>query len=287
MLPQCCAAPVASSNWCSVLSNGIAITLLRFLVIAMSIDGGELVSKVGHLSEQQRVLIGEMVRALQQPVEKTISDTTDILSDAFEENFCNRLLLNHAISTDVLNKKTFEYAFQGASIAAGRNATLTASSVEAGADITVDGIKYSLKTEAAKSIRRDLLHISKLMEARWIRDCQTGEDYCRYVNERLLQHFKHYQRVLCLRVFRLTHAVEYEIIEIPLSVFMAVEQLLPSNFSARRTSGSSNAVVSINGKPFFTLSLDGSVEKITVRNLRREACIFHGSWKIPTQIEAE
>ncbi len=82
-------------------------------------------------------------------------------------------------------------------MAAGRQAVIETSSVNPGHDITVDGVRISLKTEAETKISRRSVKISKFMEARWIRDCKTGEEF-QLGSRRVLAHMKNYERVFVL-----------------------------------------------------------------------------------------
>lgn len=50
----------------------------------------------------------------------------------------------------------------------GKIGVITARDTFSGVDVTVDGVRFSLKTEASKAIRADQITISKFTEARWI-----------------------------------------------------------------------------------------------------------------------
>lgn len=170
-------------------------------------------------------LVVEMVRALQRPVKAVVESNSDIVSQEFANDFSGRLVLFHAMHDAALTKKTFEYFFYGASKAAGRSAHLNSNSVHPGEDVTVDGIHFSLKTEGSKSIRADVIHISKLMEARWIRECRSGDDFCRLSHARILGHIAHYDRIISLRSFESQRHFDYELIEVPCDVLMRIKSL--------------------------------------------------------------
>jgi type II restriction enzyme len=169
------------------------------------------------------------------------------------------------------------------SIAAGRTAKIVSSQTNPGADVIVDSEAFSLKTEAAKSIKEDSLTISKLMEARWIRDCNTQKDFSEQVTSKVLGHLREYQRILCLRSFeRSEKQVEYELVEIPVELLELVGQLSPADFSEKTRGGGSSAWVKRGGSRAFRIALDGSVEKVSVSGLNKSLCIVHGTWLIPT-----
>jgi hypothetical protein len=234
-----------------------------------------------NLTPQRQALLLELAEALTRTIDVTIDRGTDILTPAFVEDFTGRVLAYHAMHEEKMTKKTFEYVFCGASRAAGRAAEITGSAVNAGADVTVDGSKFSLKTEAAQGISAEAITISKLMEARWIRECRTGADFAREVSSHVGGHLEHYERMLTLRAFDLADGtVEYNLVEIPLAVLRQVKALRASDFSERTKNGGSSAKVTVNGRPAFTLRLDGSVEKITVSGLRVDVCRRHGTWRV-------
>lgn len=241
----------------------------------------ELVSVISKLSPERVSLLIEMGHALTRSVVAEVSPDSDIVVSAFERDFSGRLLLFHAMHDAALTKKTFEYFFCGSSRAAGRHVLQTENSVHPGEDAVVDGQKFSLKTEGGRSITRMAIHISKLMEARWIRECYSAEDFCSFSKEKICAHLSHYERIISLRSFVTESKVRYELVEIPKDVLWGISRLSPSDFSAKTENGSSKAIVrGCDGTYLFVLSLDGSVEKITVRNLLMQFCKIHASWEV-------
>ena len=240
---------------------------------------------MGGLPEEKINLLVEMGRALCRRVSVRIDPGSDIVTASFERDFSGRLLLFHAMHDAALTKKTFEYFFCGASRAAGRTAVQTQNSVHAGEDAVIDGQKFSLKTEGGKTIRRTFAHISKLMEARWIRECASESDFCECAHRRIVAHLMHYERILSLRSFQTGRTWEYELVEIPRKVLLRISTLNPGDFSARITNGSSRATVrGEQGEPLFVLSMDGSVEKVTVRNLDVRSCVVHARWQVVLEV---
>ncbi len=234
------------------------------------------------LSAARRSLVLEMIDALSRDVRADINPSSDICTPDFALNFQDRLALYHAMNDEPLKKKTFEYAFAGASRAAGRTAIIDNNPVNPGTDVVVDGVSFSLKTEASQGIDRSAITISKLMEARWIRECHTGRDFVRGTRDRICGHLSQYQRIITLRAFSINEpnrAIEYHMIEIPLSLLLKIRDLKAQDFSSRTANGSSRAdVFDPQGHKLFSLRLDGSVEKITISNLNVSNCVRHGSW---------
>ncbi len=241
----------------------------------------EIASLVNKLSPERTRLLIEMGHALTRSVVADVSAESDIVVRAFEHDFSGRLLLFHAMHDAALTKKTFEYFFCGSSRAAGRQAYQTSNSVYSGEDVVVDGQKFSLKTESGQSISRTSIHVSKLMEARWIRECETQDDFCTHAKTRVKAHLAHYERIVSLRSFLADSIVKYEFVEIPKEILLGISRLCPNDFSKKTANGSSRATVrGSDGSVWFVLSLDGSVEKITVRSLPLRLCKIHATWEV-------
>ena len=237
---------------------------------------------IAQLNSGQIDLLMEMARYMTVRVDESVSETSDILTPKFRANFSNRLLLHHATHVEKLTKKSFEYAMCAAFQSDGHNAEIVADSTNPGPDLIVDSVKYSLKTEAASSIHAQRITISKLMEARWIRDCRTREDFSQYTKERVVTHLQKYDRVLMLRAFSVSGGVRYDLIEIPIDLLLSIRQLSPNHFRERTNGGGSGADVMKGDVRLFSIRYDGSVEKVTINNLATSFCILHGSWIIPS-----
>lgn len=234
------------------------------------------------LSKSQAALIRRVAGFLRAKIEETISTDSDLVEPDFADDFRNRLVLYHALNDDPLKKKAFEFAFAAASRAAGHSASVTTSSTLAGRDVEVDGVAFSCKTEAAQSIKRKAITISKLMEARWIRACADAADFRRHVQDRIVGHLDEYERIIVLRAFQLPdQRYEYHLVEIPRDLLLRVATLEDRDFSRRTSNGSSSADVRVDGRRAFRLRLDGSVEKVTISDLDVSLCRPHATWKLP------
>lgn len=154
---------------------------------------------VSNLKPTQIALLLEMARAMTVDIEEYVNESSDIVSPQFATNFSNRLLIHHATHAEKFGKKAFEYAFANASIATGKSAQIVSSLTNPGTDVVVDEVNFSLKTEASARINRKKITISKLMEARWIRECNSREDFASGVATRVTRHLQQYQRIFMLR----------------------------------------------------------------------------------------
>ena len=245
-----------------------------------------LLAKIRAIDDEACLVIESLVDALALVIENHIAEDTDIVTARFSKNFKTRLQIHHATTREKFKKKSFEYAFQEACKAAGWHADMTLSGTFAGNDVTVKGVRYSLKTEASAKIMNNVITISKFAEAAWIRDCRTSQDFRDKCVARVETHIGHYDRILILRAFSVNNdqAVRYDLLEIPRSLFEAISNLSPEDFGPRTTKGGSSAKVTIDGKHVYSIRLDGSVEKITISSLKTSFCKQHASWTVPILI---
>lgn len=248
--------------------------------MAEASDFGEIFKK---LTSGQRDLLLDMAEYMSKKIQEYTNSESDILTPDFTANFSNRLLIHHATNEEKFKKKSFEFAFSAASKSAGRSARIVADPTNPGADVIVDGVNFSLKTEAASSIRADKITISKLMEARWIRDCKSKKDFARFTKERIVTHLEQYQRIICLRAFDVPdECIKYDLVEIPRDLLLQIRNLKGKDFRAKTEGGGSGADVYVAGEKAFYIRMDGSVEKVTISGLLTKLCTLHGSWTVPT-----
>ncbi len=223
-----------------------------------------------------------MALALQAKFDSSSNPDSDFATPLFSEYFASRLLIQHAVVEEKLNKKSFEYIFRDALRHDGKTAEITVSNVHPGADILVDEVRFSLKTEASKNIRQKKITISKFMEARWIRTQDTS-GLARLASDKLHQHLAGYDRIVMLRAFNLEkNKVKYDLVEIPHDLLSLASRLELGDIKLS-PSGSGGGSVTIwqNGREAFTLRFDGSVEKVTITNLLVDLCTVHATWCIP------
>lgn len=204
----------------------------------------------------------------------------DFLDDDAFEYFSTRLAAHHASSGVALKKENFEHILEHSFKRSGHDASLTGSMVNRGADLEVDGYAYSLKTEAAAGLNPKKITISKLMEARWIRDLDSHADAPEQVRRRVLSHLQEYERIFMLRSYGDEQRVRYDLREIPKDVLALVEHLEPDDFGRLTKAGGTGANVMMNGRKAFRLVLDGSVEKVTISGLDVELCPLHAWWEL-------
>ena len=92
-----------------------------------------------------------------------------------------------------------------------------------GADLFLNNIKISLKTEAARDIKKKHIHISKFMElgkGEW----KDKEEDLKGLRKQFLCHLNLYDRILTLRCIKKPPpSWHYELVEIPIALLKEVE----------------------------------------------------------------
>ncbi|WAT19252.1 hypothetical protein OZN62_06720 [Aurantiacibacter sp. MUD11] len=239
----------------------------------------ELIEAIGRLNPMQVEVLQGIVDKFTEEIEREHLRTDFLDAQAFEY-FSTRLAAHHASSGVALKKENFEHILEHSFKMSGHSAQRTENMTHRGADLEVDGRYYSLKTEAAKGLNPKSITISKLMEARWIRDLGSHHNAPKQVQERVLSHLREYERIFMLRSYGDEQSIRYDLVEIPKKVLAMVQSLKSTDFKPLSGSGGTSAKVMVNGRKAFTLRLDGSVEKVTIAGLDVRLCSFHAWWRL-------
>ena len=280
----------------------------------------QLINLVEGLSPVQQRLVLRFIQAIRQEPAAFRNPASElVMVDEFFAVMTRELVFHHGLHVTPLTKKAFEYTFAAACKAAGWEAIVGSSATNPGADVVVEDVGFSLKTEGAQSIRFDHIHISKFRESAGTKGFTTTAQFAEYTRSTLMQHLQEYDRILMLRSFSLDRLatwrstpslpldnspesqsrqlldaaavsgdnVVYMLVEIPLDVLKLMGNLRTNDFSSITGSGSTSAPVTDDGQVAFTLSYDGSDNKVTIRNLRLDACEIHAAWSIPVKRDAD
>ncbi len=259
----------------------------------------ELAAKLAalHFTQAKVQMLSDIADALVKPVVVQSQSQDPIFGNArFHDYFSNVLLVHHATNDDKFKKKAFEFAFRGACLGLGYDARITANPMNPGADVTVGTRRFSLKTEAGKNISRQNMTISKLMEARWIRNIVNDPARGTEGARKVVHHLNQYDRIIVLRAFdvRTGHmrtAARYELWEIPKELLLLVGGLRENEFSIPTPNNSFAAPVTIVDSATglrsraFNFRMDGSVEKVTIGGLAVSRCIHQATWTVPLEPE--
>lgn len=243
--------------------------------------------RLDRMTEPQLELVDRIVSALVAPCAHTTDDESDFATQQFAEVFGQRLRLHHVMSTERFTKDKFEHALLDTFEKLGVKAEL-APRGNPGHDITVDGERWSLKTQANASIKPDRIWISKFMElgkGDWL-----TEDDLYDLRNRMFQHMEGYERIFALRCLtpgRTVEEISYELVEIPKALLLRAK-LFPCTMkqSSRQSPKPGECkVTSEAGPELFTLYFDGGTErKLQVKHLSKEECRVHATWTLSSTL---
>lgn len=223
-------------------------------------------------AEERRIY--EFLGALRTPCKVLQNPKSQWNTEEFEGEFRSKLLTHHCFMGSPLFQESFDSAFISACDRAGH----TVERAPVGQrfwDVKVDGRKLSLKSSKAKSLRENVLHISKLTEAAWIQDCRTARKRQEKTCELFAEYCNEVDAIIQLRYF--SSSQEYELVEIPVSLFRQVLDVPRSHFSS---DGPTINIPIGKDPPDFTLKLDRSDAKITVANINKQLCLVHAKWQV-------
>jgi Type II site-specific deoxyribonuclease len=248
----------------------------------------ELLRKIAALSPSQREWITSLIERFAVTVEATALPTSDIASERFIVEFGDILRIHHSLSSEPFTKDKFEHALVRVMKALGKNAEL-ASRGNRGHDVSIDGVRYSLKTQADRGMKVDALHISKFMElgrGRWVDESDLAA-----LRDEFFHHMESYDRILSLRAFRPgtfdgTARWTYELVEIPKSLLgLARTGSIVMQHSSRQNPKPGYCTVTDNvGAILFQLYFDGGTErKLQIKGIRKDRCIVHATWSFAVE----
>ena len=107
----------------------------------------ELVELLGKLSKSKLAYIASVVTGLLGDMTQKRSPSSDLVSDIFLDEFGVHLLAHHGTASRPLTKEQFERAMERVMKLAGRKAERSPMG-NPGHDVNIDGVKFSLKTQA-------------------------------------------------------------------------------------------------------------------------------------------
>ena len=221
-----------------------------------------------------------VVQQFRRPAEFRRLPVSDIINDCVPQDFGDALRIHHCFSREPFTKDKFEFALERVVNLCGMSAAL-APKGNPGHDITLNGIRFSLKTQADRSMRSSHLHISKFMElgrGKW----GDEENDLAGLRDQFLQHMVSYDRILSLRLLsRQGEQWHYELVEIPKVVLEEVRDgSLRMNHRSRQFPKPGYCYVTDTmGNSKFQLYFDGGTErKLQIQKLAKAYCIVHAEW---------
>lgn len=118
-------------------------------------------------NETERRYLDELLVAMRSPCIETLFRGG--LSEGFAREFRATLLIHHYFLKAPLATSSFEAAYVRAAQAAGQDVEVAPDGGRFW-DVRIDGLRLSLKSTGAASLKDSTLHVSKLCEAAWIQD---------------------------------------------------------------------------------------------------------------------
>ncbi len=239
-----------------------------------------LLAAIPELSDNRLQLVDRVVSVFALPRNYWRSSASGIISARTLEDFGDVLRLHHCFSREPFSKDKFEYALENVLRLSGVDAAL-APRGQRGYDIRIDAENFSLKTEAAKAIRAQSIHISKFME---LGGGQWGDNPSDLVGLRaqFLSALSSIQRILILRALKKgSPEYLYELVEIPKNLLeRAATGRLEMMGNSTQFPKPGYCYVEENGEAQFSLYFDGGGErKLQIKGLRKDLCVVHATWR--------
>lgn len=267
----------------SLLSLQVKVTFLKrefYNKVTRKEKIAQLIAAIPGLSDYRLSLVQNMVQVFSQPWTIERAPDSDIISKAALLDFGDVLRIHHCFSREPFTKDKFEFALEAVLKISGISAEL-APRGRRGYDIKINDRNISLKTEAAKAIRVDTLHISKFME---LGGGQWGNDPKDLIGLRkqFLDNLKGIDRILVLRALKKGDPnFLYELIEIPKKLLeKASTGRLEMRMESTQLPKPGYCFVEKEGEQLFSLYFDGGGErKLQVKGLMKSLCKFHASWQ--------
>lgn len=248
----------------------------------------ELLELLGKLSKSKLAYVASVVTGLVGDMTERRLENSNLVSDVFLEEFGVHLLAHHGTASRPLTKEQFERAMERVMKLAGRKADRSPAG-NPGHDVTIDGEKFSLKTQADAHIRADSLWISKFMEL-GRGDWSNKPEQLEGLRTQFLTHMKNYERILSLRALSRMEKGKvywhYELVEIPKALLeQAAKGKLEMMMDSRQTPKPGYCTVrDARGVIKFQLYFDGGTErKLQIKDLKKNLCIVHGEWDFSPQ----
>lgn len=241
-----------------------------------SSDQKKLLEALSRLTPAQQLWVETAILAFDTPRKFWRAPDSDIVTPAVLDNLGDRLLSHHANSRQSLSKDRFEFAFEAALNASGIPAELAKSRTNRGHDITINNVPVGLKTETAKNIKENAIHVSKWMEL------GKGEWVLTRLRDSFLEHLRSYDRILTLRCLSSAPSkIRYELVEIPKSLLLEARncELEVRKDSKQKPKPGYGHVKNVAGDLKFSLYFDGGTErKLQIKHLRKDLCKIHATW---------
>jgi type II restriction enzyme len=236
----------------------------------------------GQVSQAEEEIMTMMRSAFSLPVKSILHSVDNPLpeNEAFLSRLEGYMRAHHALHSGNFSKERFEDAVERIYPILKVNSQKEDPG-HPGADVVVDGVRWSLKSEGGQRISENEVFISKFMELgrqTWKRAIDLDK-----TKEAFFEHMEDYDRILVLRCLtpRSRDAKTYELVEIPKEVLhraKGVRNRLSKNTKANPPPG--YCTVKTGKEIDFELGFTGgNAKKLQILKLRKELCVVHARWE--------
>ena len=275
------------ANW-----NAIPLKAIAFYCVSSvdKITKEERILRIGtylpNLTEGQLIWIERIAYQFTRNKTFTRLNNSNIISNEFIlDDFGDSLRIHHCFTDEPFTKDKFEYVLVNISNYYGVQAEKSSYNTP-GADITINGERFSLKTQADRNLRVNLVNIHKYMEL-GKGDWTDQETQLQGLTNQFLQHLNNYDRILILRnIGKPTPANphwKYELVEIPRELLLEVEsgvyEMMIDSIQTPKP-GYCRVYDSQTHSLKYELYFDGGTErKLKINKIDKSLCIVHATWE--------
>jgi hypothetical protein len=250
------------------------------------------------LNEEQILVLARAAHAMHREVQAIQHSELFLSKNAFSY-VTTRLVSHHSTSSRPLAKENFEHAIEDVFRNEGRHVPISTDPTKRGADVMVDGVRYSLKTFSSQGNVPLRVDISKFAESRWMRQALILENFESMLTElqlALSTHLNEYDYIFMLHNHRHNknnkEHVTYYLYEIPKNIFNIVNSINADKLSEmyyiekEKRAGIGKIPQSVTARLMDgsewvgNVSLDGSVEKLRFMSLAISKFNLHAEWDI-------
>lgn len=142
-------------------------------------------------------------------------------------------------------------------------------------DLSVGGVRLSIKSETGKATKAKKISITKLCTTEtgdWCADSLVGH---------ALAHLSRHDRMLMVRAIWREGALHYQLVEIPLQLLARMKEARFSEVGTRRGRRSLAADVTDQGEKVFRVHFDGADGKCQIHGLLISLCVALREWQQP------
>lgn len=144
-------------------------------------------------------------------------------------------------------------------------------------DLSVGGVRLSIKSETGKATRVNKISITKLCTT------ETGEWNTDALVGHTLAHLGRHDRMLMVRAIWQKSAFHYQLVEIPLRLLARMKKTRFSEVGTRRGRRSLAADVTDQGEKIFRVHFDGADGKCQIHGLLINRCRTLREWQQPVE----